>query len=212
VRAPTVASAAANAGLGSGMREEVWAIVRAGVEEAMGQLVTRQRELEARVERAERFADAAKGAARPVGAGIPTAAPQAASSSTAASRRGSLGTISSIPVAMSPSVSPPAFTPPPAPPVPRAEALAASAAVPDPKNAAPPAAHPPASRSLRPTNTYGVTVMPSTRPSIDLDSVGAVDIAGFDGGRSKRRVTTAVVVIMLLIVASVVTMTLASRS
>ena len=75
------------------------------------------------------------------------------------------------------------------------------------------AAHPVGPRpTLPPAGSYGVTVMPSMRPSLDLDSVGVVDISGFDGGRSKRRVATAVVVILLLIVASVVTMTLLSHS
>ena len=55
------------AGLGSAMREEVWAIVRAAVEEAMGPVVARQRELEARVERAERGGSAGA-AARPASA------------------------------------------------------------------------------------------------------------------------------------------------
>jgi hypothetical protein len=52
-RAAVNATAAVTAGLGSAMREEVWAIVRAAVEEAVGPLVARQRELEARLARAE---------------------------------------------------------------------------------------------------------------------------------------------------------------
>jgi hypothetical protein len=200
------------------MREEVWAIVRAAVEEAMGPLVARQRELEARVERAERFADAAKGGARPVGAGIPTApahaAPPAGSSSSASSRLASLGAMSSIPVAISPSVAPAPFTAA-APAVPRFDAAPGSATVPDLKTAAQAATaapHPPGPRSLPPTGTYGVTVMPSMRPSLDLDSVGAVDVSGFDGGRRKRMVGRAVVFIMLLIITGVVTMTLLSHN
>jgi hypothetical protein len=63
-----------------------------------------------------------------------------------------------------------------------------------------------------PAGTYGVTVMPSMRPTLDLASVGAVDISGFDGGRRKRMVGVAVVVIILLIVAGVVTTTVLSHS
>jgi hypothetical protein len=201
---------AASAGLGSAMREEVWAIVRAAVEEAMGPLVARQRELEARVERAERFADAAKGGARPVGAGIPTSTAHAAppgASSSAASRLAALGPAISIPVVIGPSIAPVPFTAT-APPLPRIEAAHGSATVPDLK-----APHPVGPRpSLPPTDSYGVTVMPSMRPSLDLDAVGAVDISGFDGGRRKRMVGRAVVVIMLLIITGVVTMTLLSHN
>jgi len=220
--ASAASAMAAGAGLGSAMREEVWAIVRAAVEEAMGPLVARQRELEARVERAERFADAAKGGGRAVGAGIPTATahaapPGAGSASSAASRLAALGpAMSSIPVALGPSLAPPHFTAA-APPVPRFETSPGSATTPDLKPAAPPAAppvaHPVGPRpSLPPTGTYGVTVMPSMRPSLDLASVGEVDISGFDGGRSKKRVATAVVVVMLLIITAVVTMTLLSHN
>ena len=66
--------------------------------------------------------------------------------------------------------------------------------------------------SLPPTNGYGVTVMNSTRPKLDLEGVGPIDIAGFDGGRRKKRVASFVVVLMLLIIAGVVTMTLLSHS
>ena len=61
-----------------------------------------------------------------------------------------------------------------------------------------------------PPQGYGVGVMSLPPARLDLDAVGPVDIEGFDGGRSKRRVATAVVVIMLLIIVGVVTMTLVS--
>lgn len=206
------------------MREEVWAIVRAAVEEAMGPLVARQRELEARVERAERFADAAN-RGRPVGAGIPAAAaaPQTAphaGGSSAASRLAALPAMASIPVAFS-SVAPPAFAAP-APRLPHLEGAPGSVTspgmqtIPDLKAASPAGGHPPGPRStmpsLPPTGTYGVTVMESIRPKLNLDAVGEVDIAGFDGGRRKKMVATAVVIIMLVIIASVVTMTLLSHN
>ena len=178
------------AALPSAMREEVWAIVRAAVEEAVSPLVAKQRELEARAERAERFAEAAKATGKPIGAGIP----QAISAT---------GTIIGVP--------PPkitlAATPQPSIPV-TAISLAPDAAISD----IPPAPRAPALRSLPPTDSYGVTVMPSTRPQLNLDAVGAVDISGFDGGRRKKMVGRAVVVIILAIVVGLVTMTLLSHN
>jgi hypothetical protein len=174
--ATATAAAGPGAALGSAMREEVWAIVRAAVEEAMGPVMARQRELEARVERAERGG----------GAGASARPPQAAPA---------IG-MASIPVAFGPSVAPPAFSAPRAAAVPSVEA--------------PPPAR---GRMLSlPPQGYGVTVMQSTRPTLDLDAVGPVDIDGFDGGRRKRRVATAVVVLMLMIIIGAVTMTVISQS
>ncbi|HSO40124.1 MAG TPA: hypothetical protein VLT33_46675, partial [Labilithrix sp.] len=135
------ASAAAAGGLGSAMREEVWAIVRAAVDEAVSPLLVRNKELEARVERAERFAEAAKGGPRPVGAGIPLAATAVAAppagAASAASRLAALGPSlpsPSIPVTVGPSVAPVAFA--------RAEVSPGSETVPDLKPASPAVAHP----------------------------------------------------------------------
>jgi hypothetical protein len=158
------------------MREEVWAIVRAAVEEAMGPVMARQRELEARVERAERGGTVG-GSTRPA-----QAAPAVA--------------MASIPVAFGPSVAPPAFSAKSAGAVPFVEAPQ-------------PARGPMLSL---PPQGYGVTVMQSTRPTLDLDAVGPVNIDGFDGGRRKRRVAAAVVVIMLMIIIGAVTMTVISQS
>lgn len=166
--------------------------MRAAVEEAMGPLVARQRELEARVERAERGVNA-----------------------TAAARLGSIGPMggpSSIPVAFGPSVAPPAFTAKTAARVPTFDNEPSSGTnpgattIPDMKAA--PARSPMLSL---PPQGYGVTVMQSTRPTLDLDAVGPVDIDGFDGGRRKRRVGYAVVVIMLMIITGAVTMTVLSH-
>jgi hypothetical protein len=174
---------AAHAGLGSAMREEVWAIVRAAVEEAMGPMVARVRELEARLERAERGGN-----------------------TSGAGRSGS------IPVAFGPSVAPPAFaakSPVGLPSFdndPTAVTHQAGATIPDVK-----AAGRGPMLSLPPQG-YGVTVMQSTRPTLDLDAVGAVSIEGFDGGRRKRRVAGAVVAIMLMIIIGAVTMTVISQS
>ncbi len=162
------------------MREEVWTIVRAAVEEAMGPMVARQRELEARVERAER-AVASGGSTR-------AAAP-------------SMG--GSIPVAFGPSIAPPpAAAPKPA----RMPSFDQDTTVSGPRGQTrgPMASLPP--------QGYGVTVINSTRPELDLASVGPVDVDGFDGGRRKRRVAGAVVVLMLMIVIGVVTMTVLSHS
>jgi hypothetical protein len=225
---------AATAGLGSAMREEVWAIVRAAVEEAMGPLVARQRELEARVERAERLerehdAERAKGGRAAPGAPpqLPSQAASQAGAASAASRLASIGPVggmSSIPVALS-SLAPPAFHAPPAK-VPRFDNVPSSVTEPggvtirDLPAAAPfeagaqagGAAHPPGPRSSLSPQGYGVTVTKSMRPTLDLENVGPVDIEGFDGGRRKRRVATAVVVIMLLLIASAITMTVLSHS
>jgi hypothetical protein len=226
---------AATAGLGSAMREEVWAIVRAAVEEAMGPLVARQRELEARVERAERLerehdAERAKGG-RPA-QNAPPQLPAQGGAASAASRLASIGpaaAMSSIPVALSPSLSPPAFNPPQAA-VPRFDSAPGSAT--DPRGvtirdlpvAAPHEpgggrergaasnAHPVGPRPSVGPQGYGVTVTKSMRPTLDLENVGPVDIEGFDGGRRKRRVASAVVVIMLLLIASAVTMTVLSHT
>jgi hypothetical protein len=182
------------------MREEVWAIVRAAVEEAMGPLVARQRELEARVERAERGVNAS-----------------------------AAGRLASIPVAFGPSIAPPAFTAKNAASAPSFDNEPSSGSsggttIPDLK-AAPAyqsggglAAQPARARMLSvpppqgSAQGYGVAVMTSIRPTLDLDAVGPVDVDGFDGGRSKRRVAIAVVVIMLMIIIGVVSMTVLSHS
>lgn len=189
------------------MREEVWAIVRAAVEEALGPLLARQRELEARIERAER-------AERGGSAG--TAARPASTAPT--------GGAGSIPVAFGPSFAPPAFTAKgnggaPAFDTEPSSGNSGGTTIPDMKAAAPyqssagvaPAPVRGPMLSLPPQG-YGVTVTNSTRPTLDLESVGPVDVHGFDGGRSKRRVAIAVVVIMLTIVVGVVSMTVLSHS
>jgi hypothetical protein len=179
----------AAAGLGSAMREEVWTIVRAAVEEAMGPIVARQRELEARVERAERAVTS--------GAAARAAAPVLASP-MAASTGGSIG--NSIPVAFGPSLAPPAAAAPKPARMPSFDQDTTTVN----GTRGPMASLPP--------QGYGVAVIKSTRPELDLSSVGPVDIEGFDGGRSKRRVATAVVVLMLMIIGAVVTMTVLSHS
>jgi len=208
--APAPPPAASNAGLGAGMREEVWAIVRAAVEDALGPVVARQKELEARLERAEREA-----ASRPESGSQPAAAPHGAAlgmssasstSSSASSRLAALGP-SSIPVALGPSVAPPAFTAP-APGVPRieeatgslskAERVAAPVALPGPRGSIPP-------------QGYGVAVRSAPRASLDLDAVGPVDVAGFDGGRRQKLVGRIVVALILLVFLGVVLMSILSH-
>jgi hypothetical protein len=163
------------------------------VEEAVGPLVARQRELEAQLERAESTVDAVKAARQASAVAAPApAAPQGGGSSAASRLAALVPAMASIPVTVGPSLAP----------APVASA-AASSASPHPAGPRP---------SLPPAGTYGVTVMPSTRPTLDLSTVGDVDISGFDGGRRKRRVASAVVVLMLLIIAGVVTMTLLSHN
>jgi hypothetical protein len=216
VRGISAPSAATQAGLATGMREEVWAIVRAAVEEAMGPLVARQRELVARVERAERERDAelAKGA-RAVHAAPAPALPAGPAPGSAASKLASIGPTtfapSSIPVAFGPSVAPPTFTVADAA-VPTFEPATASATIPDIKMPATASAHPVGPRPSLPPTGYGVTVTTSPRASLDLEAVGPVDIEGFDGGRRKKRVAGVVVVMILLLIAGLVTMTALSHS
>ncbi|MDB4945653.1 MAG: Translation initiation factor 2 [Labilithrix sp.] len=198
--AAATTAAAAAAPLPSAMREEVWAIVRAAVEEAMGPVVARQKELEARAERAERIAgEAAKtAAARPA---PPPPLVMTNNPASAAAKLSAIGAHPSIPVAMASlapeliSLAPDAMEAP--------DARARSAAL---------EARPLPKISLPPQGTYGVTVMPSTRPKLDLENVGAVDISGFDGSRRKKNLGVAVAVIMVLIVLAVVTATLLSHS
>ena len=227
--ATTATAAAMIGGLGTQMREEVWAIVRAAVEEAMGPLVARARELEARVERAERDRDERTVRARGTQGGqtAPLQTVQGgAGGSSAASKLASIGPVpgggpSSIPVAFGPSASPPAFAR--APSVPLFEASPGS--VTDPGMTTIPdlkvpsfhqnvrvSAHPVGPRGSLPPQGYGVSVMLSTRPKLDLDSVGAIDISGFDGGARKRKVYIFVVVLMLVIVTGAVVMTVLSHN
>jgi hypothetical protein len=229
---------ASGAGLGSAMREEVWAIVRAAVDEATAPLLARQRELEAQLERAERFVEASNRVRGGIAAAVPAApsAPTAATASALAAPTAHGPTAPTAPTAgagTSASSRLAALGPTPAPP----PALVASAFHPQSAEAAriepPPSAaaltstepsrvpekvvvraapHPVGPRPSLPPTGYGVTVMASTRPSLDMDSVGAVDIEGFDGGRRKKRVGAIVAVLMLLIIAGVVTMTVLSHS
>jgi hypothetical protein len=230
----------ANTGLGAQMREEVWAIVRAAVEEAMGPLVARQRELEARVERAERVerereAERAKGGARS-GQVAPQPAMQGAGGASAASRLASIGPVggvASIPVTVAPSNRPPAFSAASAA-VPRFQSSQSSRPAPgsviDPGDVtirdlkvapsyergasagAVASAHPVGPRPSFAPQGYGVTVVNSPRPTLDLENVGPVDIEGFDGGRRKRRVAGVVVVLIFVLIVTVVTMAVLSHS
>jgi hypothetical protein len=188
---------AATAGLGSAMREEVWAIVRAAVEEAVGPIVARQRELEARLERAEREPEASRARAA-------QAAPAAAATS-AASRLASIGSASATapaPTPLGPALLPAAFKP--------ADLGNASLELPPaavgPSRSSGASAHPVGPRPSVGPQGYGVSVTASPRPSLDLDAVGPVDVYGFDGGRRKRNVARVVVVLMLLLIGGAVTM------
>jgi hypothetical protein len=207
-------SAATSSGLGTAMREEVWAIVRAAVEEAMGPLVARQRELEARVERAERENEAER-TSRARHSTAPPAAGGGASvgPSTAASRLASIGPVApaSIPVALGPSLAPPGFSAAAPPALPRFEAPAPAGArgLPERKT---PSAHPVGPRpSIGPTG-YGVGVVNASASAQGRVSSTSFDIEGFDGGRRKRRLAGFVVAFMLLIIVGVVTMTVLSHN
>lgn len=162
------------------MREEVWAIVRAAVEEATGPLLARQRELEGRLERAERGATAAAQLSAALNATPPPLPPPV--------------------VRMSPAV--PSYD-------------QAPGSVTNPggyQGSTQHAAQPLGPRASIPPTGYGVSVMNSVRPTLDLESVGPVDIDGFDGGRAKRRVTIVVVVVMVILIASVIAMSVLSHN
>lgn len=175
---------AAPAGMSAAMREEVWTIVRAAVDQAIAPIVTRQKELEAKL--------AAAQAAPP-----PTLASRAQQPSTATAR------LASIPVQMG--------SVPPAPViVPKAETAPGSSTIPDMRAPAPSQSI----RPKGSPEGYGVSVTPSMRPSLDLEgiTVGKDEIAAFDGGRKKKRVVKIVAVLMLLIAIAAVTLTILSQS
>ncbi len=238
-RPATSASAVGTAtGLGSTLREEVWTIVRAAIDEATSPLLARQRELEGRLEKAERALEAERALAR--------ARPHVG----AASRLAALGPIGSIPVSVGPSSLPPPFVAqvsalpridggpsapleqaPPNFTTPRLPRSTADIAAPAPMAAmasgtapittnvaakaaaaipSPPVAH--AHRGSLPPTGYGVVVTTQQRPSLDLSAVGHVDVAEFDGGRRKRIVGYIVVVLMLGVIISVVTMAIVSHN
>lgn len=188
VKAVTATQAmASTAGLGSAMREEVWAIVRAAVEEAVGPLVARQRELEARLARVPQGAPQASPAA-------PAAPPAQAAAASAASR------LASIPITLGPSLAPPAFKPEPQG-VPSFESSSA-----DRPRSGSTSAHPVGPRPSMQPQGFGLPVMTVERPTLDLDAVGPVDVDGFDGGRRKKTVARVVVVLMLLVIVGAVGM------
>lgn len=203
---------AGSASLAASMREEVWAIVRAAVNEATAPLIARNRELEARIDRAEkeiiaRTTGAARGNTAPMQA--TPAPPQAApAGGSAASRLATIGS-NSIPIAVSASVAPPQVSPG-APPAPRIDTAPASVTRPEFRIDAPMVL--PGPRASIPPQGLGVAVMTVQRPSLDLESVGAVDVSEFDGGRKKRMVARVFVVVMLAIVTGCVVAMIVSRS
>jgi hypothetical protein len=195
--------------------------VRAAVEEAVGPLVARTRELEARLERAERTGGGNVSLTGASTAAVSTAAAKLAASGGGPSLPGPL------PGSRVPSNPPPplkAPAPPPPLPVQRAQTDAAPGSqtnpdgttIPEMKAAAPygtsTSAHPVGPRPSMPVNGYGVSVILSTRPTLDLESVGPINIDGFDGGRQKRRVAYVVVVVMVMIIVCAVTMSVLSHN
>ena len=212
--APAPAATGGGAALGAAMREEVWAIVRAAVEEAMGPLVAHQRELQARLERAER--EGGRGRAAPSAPPPPMMATASGGGSAAAKLAALGGTLALPAVPAKPTAQPavPSYDQAPGSvttPDLKVAALAPAAARPAAVSASNPP-HPVGPRPSIPPTGYGVSVMVSPRESLDLDAVGHVDITGFDGGARKKKVASAVVVIMLVIIIAVVTMTVMSHN
>ncbi|MBS2014502.1 MAG: hypothetical protein JST00_16570 [Deltaproteobacteria bacterium] len=179
------------AGLAAPMREEVWAIVRAAINEATAPLVARNKELEARLDRAEKEIVArisgpranAAPAATPPPPAVVTAPMQLPAPAAAA------------PAAAAPAAAAPAPAAPPAP----AARVDAPKALPGPRGSIPP-------------QGLGVPVMTVNRPSLDLESVGAVDVSAFDGGRKKKLVARIFVFVLLAILTSCIVAMIASRS
>jgi len=206
--APAAKGAGAVAGLGSAMREEVWAIVRAAVNEATAPLIARNKELEARVDRAEkeivaRTAAGARGATAVMQATPPP--PAAAAGGSAAAKLASLGS-HSIPITATASVAPVA----PSPGAASVPQLDTGATRPEIRIEAPKVL--PGPRGSIPPQGLGVPVMTMTRPTLDLESVGAVDVSEFDGGKKKKMVARVFVVVLLAIVTACVVAMIASRS
>jgi hypothetical protein len=217
---PNPPPAAVAAGLG---REEVWAIVRAAVENATAPLLAKQQDLEARLERVDQSVKAMSPRPPPVvqqqqpqqlqtAQAIPPATPTAPGlgqqGSSAAARL----------AAIAPATRPqggginPVSVLPVTPNVTRAND--SSAPMPDFRPAMDSSPYSSTGRSLPPQG-YGVMVVPpGPRPSIDLDSIaiGPDDYAGFDGGRKKKLVVRVVIVLMLVIIVGVVVSTILSYS
>jgi hypothetical protein len=174
-----------------GMREEVWTIVRAALDEGLKPLVARQRELETRLADREREVGELKAREATRAAAPP---PKAAS----------------VPVAFS-LVPEPVFAAPKAPPLPRIEPARAEPAanVPD---AAPPRSQRPG--SIPPTG-YGVSVIRGSKPEIDLAAIARMEstaMEGWDGGRRKKNLGRAVILLLLAGVVTAIVLTVLSHS
>lgn len=180
------------AGLSPAAREEIWTIVRAAIEEAVGPVLTRQRELEARLERAERERDAAASKSRSSASAKLAATP----TTTAAG--------ASIPVAFAPSLAPEALAPPPVPQFDTTPTAprAMPKAEPGPR---------PAPRGSLPPTGYGVVVSEAPKPAapVQAETVAPFDMPDFGRRRAMGRV---VVGVLLLGVAALVVLTILSHA
>ena len=180
--------------MSTGMREEVWAIVRAAVSDAIAPFVARTKELEDRLAKAERALEQE----RESRLDLVAKAQAAVAAATQASA------MSSIPVAIGPSVAPAAIA---------AAALAAPKAprfeAPSPVVVAAPVRVP--GGSMPPTG-LGVVVTEGPKRTLDLPAPHTVtEIELPDFGRGRRRMGRVVVALMLLGVVAAIVATILSR-
>lgn len=182
---------AAVPGLSSAMREQVWAIVRAAVDESLAPVQAKLREVETKLEKAEKAA-------------VPAAKPAAASVVTAPIPSPAIDAPTPIAPAVKVSAAPAAI------PVSLAPAAAVSVA---PAAAAPTAADAPAVRPTFTSTSYGlVSVPPGPPPKSIVDeaeALGAIEIPDF--GRKKRMLGRVIMTIMILAVISAIVATILSH-
>lgn len=195
--APQAALSMSNA-----MREEVWAIVRAAVQDALAPLAARNRELEQRLTNAEKNVERERAERERL-------VEHAKEAVRAASLRPAAG--NSIPISLEPSI-------PPAPIVVGAPAVP-NVFLEGPKMQSAPRAAPPAVRmpakvpggSIPPTG-LGVVVSAGPSPVLDLSrvDVGVIDLPDF--GRRRRLMGRLIVGLMFVGVIAAVVMTILSHN
>jgi hypothetical protein len=210
--------------LTTSLREEVWVIVRAAVEEAVAPLVIRQRELEATLEQLTRErAPGALDSRRAESSGSMRAAEDVVAGSAPSpfvretepapfAPVRPLGSPVAVPAhAVSSAVATATFIAPspvvaitPALPSP-VQRLVSSAVANTPVAIAEKPMHP-HPNGPRPHH------LPAAPPTFDSTESETFDIEGFDGGKRKKRIVAFVVVVMVLLIAGLAVATVLSHS
>ena len=178
---------AAMPGLSSAMREQVWAIVRAAVDESIAPLQAKLRDVETKLEKAASARAAAVPAAPVTTQAVPP--PRLASM-------------------------PPVDSSPPGPLTPTAPVVRVPQAPAIPISLAPPAVEPaPVTRPSYHSTSYGIVSTPPGPPPRSIqdaaDAMGAIEIPDF--GRKKRIVGRVIVAMMLLLVVGAIIATILSH-